>query len=236
MTRREQIKFLIIRSIGNFLLLFGLYIVFITFAPVLSQELRFRIDTAKKVRYRIKTLKEIPVKTQTINQPSGDIVKAIFDDAQDRILIPYDTYFSILIPKIGASSKVIPNVDPTDESAFRKELKNGIAHAKGTVFPGMVGNIYLFAHSTDSWWNTDQYNAVFYLLKELQKGDEIIIFYQNVRYNYTVTDRFIANADNVSFLTDHQREEQKLILQTCWPPGTTWKRLFVIARPSLSAK
>jgi len=40
-------------------------------------------------------------------------------------------------------------------------LQKGIAHAQGSVFPGMQGNIYLFAHSTDNWWNVGRYNAVF---------------------------------------------------------------------------
>jgi hypothetical protein len=45
-----------------------------------------------------------------------------------------------------------------------RRAPNGVAHAKGTVFPHK-GNIYLFAHSTDNWWNVGRYNAVFYLLK-----------------------------------------------------------------------
>jgi LPXTG-site transpeptidase (sortase) family protein len=137
-----------------------------------------------------------------------------------------------VIPKIGATSKVIANVDPSSEKLFLPFLKEGVAHAQGSVFPGMKGNIYLFAHSTDNFWDVGRYNAVFYLLKDLNKGDEVIVFFNNVRHNYVVYDTKVVSASEVSYLVDSQKaEKETLILQTCWPPGTTWKRLLVFARP-----
>jgi sortase A len=251
MTRKERVNFLIIRSIGNFLFLMGLYMVFLTFSPVITQEFRFRVAKARGITYTVKEIRDKQQvarnKREAVNgrgeetsnkklEPQSSLISVLLDDTQDRILIPPDTLFSIMIPKIGAVSKVIPNVDPTDESAFRKVLLNGVAHAKGTVFPGMQGNIYLFAHSTDNFWSVGHYNAVFYLLKELQKGDEIVIFFEDVRHNYTVTDTFITDPDNVSFLVNSRGKEEQLVLQTCWPPGTTWKRLFVLAKPTLQAR
>ena len=46
----------------------------------------------------------------------------------------------------------------------------------------------------------------------------------------------IIDPDEVSLLTQAQESGEQLVLQTCWPPGTTWKRLIVIAKPSLSTK
>ena len=100
----------------------------------------------------------------------------------------------------------------------------------GTVFPGVGGNIYLFAHSTDAFWNVGRYNAVFYLLKELSNGDEIDVFYNGVRHKYIVYNKSIADPSEVRYLTEVVPYE-KLTLQTCWPPGTTLKRLLVFARP-----
>jgi sortase A len=111
-------------------------------------------------------------------------------------------------------------------------LQRGVAHALGTVFPGMSGNIYLFAHSTDNFWNVGRYNAIFYLLKNLVPGDEIVIFYQDKRYDYRVVETRVVEASDVSYITKSQEGQQEtLILQTCWPPGTTWKRFLVIATP-----
>ncbi|HUW24163.1 MAG TPA: sortase [Patescibacteria group bacterium] len=139
--------------------------------------------------------------------------------------------FSIVIPKIDAKAKIIPNVNPADEREYKNALKEGVAHASGTKFPGHKGTIYLFAHSTNSPINIARYNAVFYLLKELRKEDEIIIFFAGQKYVYRVTERFVTAADDTKWLTNQEKEEQ-LVLQTCWPPGTSQKRLLVIAKPA----
>jgi sortase A len=236
MTAKEKTQFLILRTIGNFLLLISIYGVFATFGPAISQEVRVRVERAKGMTYVVKTQNEITKVDEpkvTLNSPGA--LTSLFDNQKEHILIPKDTLFSILIPKIGASAKIIPNVDPANETEFRAALLQGVAHAKGTVFPGIPGNTYLFAHSTDNWWNVGRYNAVFYLLKDLDKGDDIIVYFENRRYNYKVTDKFITDPSEVSYLVNNRGVEQQLILQTCWPPGTTWKRLFIIAKPNSQA-
>lgn len=227
MSRREKIRFVILRSIGNFLVLFSLYGVVATFGPALIYELKYQIIRMRDIQYTVE-VKTSPTTVQTTSPGFG----AALIGAKQQVLVPPDTQFSIVIPKIGATSKVYPNVDPTNEEEFLPLLQTGVAHAKGTVFPGFEGNTYIFAHSTDNFWNVGRYNAVFYLLKELQKGDEIIIFFEGRRYNYVVDRIEIKDAEDVELLVNSQRTRvQQLILQTCWPPGTTWKRLFVIATP-----
>ncbi len=237
MTKKDKINFLLVRSMGNFLLLLALYGVAATFGPVLLQETRFRIDAAKGVRYDVQVPQVSRVSKvsrenkNVLSHPS--LLDSIFSKNKDKVLIVGDTDFSILIPKIGASEKIIPNVDPDNPNEFHQALLEGVAHAKGTVFPGFAGNTYLFAHSTDNWWNVGSYNAVFYLLKDLEPGDDVIIFFENRRYNYVVTEKGIADPSEVSLLVDNRGTEEKLILQTCWPPGTTWKRLFIVAQPKV---
>ncbi|GIW62047.1 MAG: hypothetical protein KatS3mg089_0899 [Patescibacteria group bacterium] len=226
MSRREKIRFVILRSIGNFLVLFSLYGVGATFGPVLVYEVKYQIIKMRDIKYTVE------VNTSSAVQTTAPGFGEALIGAKQQILVPPDTQFSIVIPKIGATSKVYPNVDPTNEKEFLPLLQTGVAHAKGTVFPGFEGNTYIFAHSTDNFWNVGRYNAVFYLLKELQKGDEVIIFFEGRRYNYVVDHIEIKDADDVDLLVNSQHTGvQKLILQTCWPPGTTWKRLFVIATP-----
>ncbi|MBI2034310.1 MAG: sortase [Candidatus Levybacteria bacterium] len=223
MTRSEAIKFVILRSIGNFLVLLTLYVFAATFGPVLYHEAVFQVNKARGIQY---TVAQTQDEAREVSKNFGDVLAS-----QREVLIPQDTTFGIVIPKIGANAKIFPNVDPTDEKQFLPILKQGVAHAKGTVFPGMDGNIYLFAHSTDTWWSVGRYNAVFYLLKELSVGDDVVVFFKNKRYDYKVSESFIAEPSDVSFLINSQRGPQKLILQTCWPPGTAWKRLFIIATP-----
>lgn len=225
MTSFDKAKFVAIRTVGNFLLLVSLYGVFATFGPVLMYEIQFRISEFRGINYIV---------SDTVQASTSDGGSPSFADvlagSKEQVISPKDANFSIIIPKIGATAKVHPNVDSGNESEFQPLLQSGVAHAKGTVFPGMEGNIYLFAHSTDNWWNVGRYNAVFYLLKELEQGDDIDVFFENIRHRYVVQGSQILDPDDVSFLNNRGDKEQ-LILQTCWPPGTTWKRLYVTAIP-----
>lgn len=144
--------------------------------------------------------------------------------------IGLDPYFSIYIPKINAKANIIPNVDPGSPRDYLKALSHGVAHAKGTNYPGQGKLIYLFSHSTDSPLNFARYNAVFYLLGKLEVGDRIEIFFMNQRHEYAVSQKFTTTANDTSWITDDGSGE-KLVLQTCNPPGTSWNRLLIVAKP-----
>lgn len=237
MKREELIKLLILRSIGNFLLLFAIFGVFATFGPAFYYEAQYRIANARGVRFTISESKPKPIESdpQLPNPtPSGLGFTDLLVGPKEHQLIPFDTNFSILIPKIGANARVFANTDPSDEKQFLPILQQGVAHAKGSVFPGIPGNTYIFAHSADNFWDVGRYNAVFYLLKDLSAGDDIVIFFENQRFNYKVSELRVVDAEDVSLLVNSQNPEGGpiLILQTCWPPGTTWKRLIVLAKPS----
>ena len=138
--------------------------------------------------------------------------------------------YSLVIPKIEAYSNVVANVDTASEAAYEAALKRGVAHAAGTHFPGQGQMVYMFSHSTDASYNIARYNAVFYLLRKLEPGDQIITYFADKKYEYKVTEKVVVPADDTSWYTD-PREGEHLVLQTCDPPGTTWKRLLVIAEP-----
>lgn len=227
MTRSEKIKFLILRSIGNFLVLFAIFGVVSTFGPALYYEAQYRIIQIRGVRFAVSSAQ---ISSSQKTKPSVGFAD-VLAGPKERILTPIDPVFDILIPKIGANARIFPNVDPSSPDIFLPVLRAGVAHAKGTFFPGQSGNIYLFAHSTDNFWDVGRYNAVFYLLKDLQVGDDVVIFYQNARHNYKVTKMGTINPQEVSFITRAQTGKELLILQTCWPPGTTWQRLLVFAEP-----
>lgn len=256
MNRQETIKFLILRSIGNFLVLFAIFGVFATFGPAMTAEATYRIAQVRGVRYEVgepgaaiaagegeptpaasiqgEEATPTPFEPEPTSLPvaveEGPTFASVLTGPTEQVLVPPDPYFSLVIPKIGASAKVFPNIDPTKEKDFLPILTKGIAHAKGTVFPGVPGNTYLFAHSTDNWWNVGRYNAVFYLLKDLAPGDDIIVFFEGRRYNYVVTEKKTVAPTDVSALVDSHGGPEQLVLQTCWPPGTTWERLLVIAK------
>ena len=137
--------------------------------------------------------------------------------------------FSISIPKINAYALLVDNVDPWNETEYRKALKNGVAIARGFSKPGEKGTIYLFAHSSDSPWNISSYNTVFFRLGELKTGDLIDIKYTGKSYHYQVSYRVEVWPKEVEALT--KQTSNQLILQTCTPIGTSLKRLLVFAYP-----
>lgn len=136
----------------------------------------------------------------------------------------------ISIPAIAASSNVILNVDPFNQDEYLNALKHGVAHARGTGLPGEGKRIYLFAHSTNSPLNFSEFNAVFYQLRYLKEGDEILVLFNGQEYKYQVYQKIIVDATNTSWLKNSS-EGEELVLQTCDPPGTTLRRLLIIARP-----
>jgi len=136
--------------------------------------------------------------------------------------------FSINIPSINASSDVVYGVDPFDQDEYLGALKRGVAHATGTKLPGQGGRVYLFAHSTNSPLNFTEFNAVFYQLRLLQEGDIIETSLNDELYKYEVKEKHIVDASDTHWLTE-TADEDELVLQTCDPPGTTLRRLLVVA-------
>jgi sortase A len=224
---KADAKYLVLRTIGNFLLLFAIFGVIATFGPALFYEAKYQVIKARGVDFKIASQDSANQLTGGTQTTFGDLLTG----SKEQEITPPDTEFSIVIPKIGASAKIFPNVDPSDENAFLPVLKKGVAHAQGSVFPGGRGNIFLFAHSTDNFWDAAQYNAVFYLLKDLKEGDLIVVFYQGKRHDYYVTKNTTVDPSDTSFIDHAATGTEQLILQTCWPPGTTLERLLVTARP-----
>lgn len=230
MTQGEIIRFLILRTIGNFLLLGSLLAVFTLFGQAFYQEGLYHINQLQGIKY---VLAEEKKATDSATPAQNEPPKSNFATSETNVIPiePVDTNFGVVIPKINANAPIIANVDPSNHDAYMDALRHGVAHAAGSVFPGMDGNVYLFAHSTDFIWNVSRFNAVFYLLKELKPGDEIDVFFQGRRYVYVVTDTKITNPDDLSYITNNIGGGQRLTLQTCWPPGTSIKRLLVLAKP-----
>lgn len=135
--------------------------------------------------------------------------------------------FGLYVNKLSVWVPVVSNVDGTNKTAYNKALLSGVAHHKNTALPGKKGNIFIFGHSS-TWNGTGQYAEVFKNLNNLEKNDQIIIYYQNKEYKYSVWQKEVIAADDFSYLEPTKKEQ--LTLMTCWPVGSNLKRLVVIAR------
>lgn len=224
-SKSEYNKILLLRTIGNVLIISSLVLMIKTFYLPLKQELQYTLNTSLNKSYVVSTTSPLP--SQKPEDRRGLLAKAL-TGSQREVLVPQDTNFSIVIPKIGANSNIIGNVDSANEEEYSNALKYGVAHALGTAFPGEGGHIFLFAHSTDYFWNVGAYNAIFYLLYKLEKNDEVNLFYKGQRYRYQVVSKQIVDPSQVEYIT-RKTNKEFLTLQTCWPPGTTLKRQLIFA-------
>ncbi len=226
---REYFVILALRTFGNFLILSSLFFIGKTFYQPVREEVRYFIDQQNNKQYVVASAEEAPQVKEEIER---QIEKGAFAKAAEKknveVLVPIDTDFSIVIPKIAANARIVPNVDAADKEQYMEALKHGVAHTDGTAFPGEPGHIFMFAHSTDFVWNVGNYNAVFYLLYKLENNDEINVFYKGQRFVYRVTGKEVIDPSQVEYIT-RKTDKEFLTLQTCWPPGTTLKRILIFA-------
>ncbi len=201
----EPLKKKFSKKIIPFLFIIPVIIILWLTSPMIIGELRYRFIVQK--------------------QPEP-IVRSKFS----YVLSPDDNEMELIVPKIAVRTKVLANIDPNKENEYDKILSNKAAHALGSSFPGEKGLIYLFGHSTNSIFNKDFFNPVFYSVKNLEVGDQIALLYKGKLYVYKVDEKMVVNPDDFTAIKAGQGEE-KLVLQTCWPPGTSWKRLLIIASP-----
>lgn len=136
--------------------------------------------------------------------------------------------FGIVIPKLGINSRVVKNVNPYDAKIYQKALTQGVAHAQGTALPGEEGNIFIFSHSSENFYEATRYNSIFYLLPKLEIGDIVTLYYKEEQFDYRVTEKKTVASDDISYLLDESGKPQ-LTLMTCYPPGTNLKRYIVKA-------
>jgi sortase A len=186
---------------------------FFTFAPVIKEEIKYTTNN---------------ITQQVVKSRESDFGDIMYSDRSEQFNPePPNTQFSIVIPKIQAKAPLIANTNPFSEEEFLPVLRRGVAHAEGTVLPGNMGNTYIFAHSTDAFYNVGRYNAVFYLIGKLKKDDEVYVYYNDEKYIYKVYDSKVVPAESVEYL-NKIGPGNTLTLQTCYPPGTTLKRLVVL--------
>ena len=195
---------------GIILISLGLVIFILTFFPIIKEETKYTFNRSFV----------------------SEIIKPIK---------PISTEFGIVIPKILANARVVDNVDPFNASEYQLALTKGVAHAKGTSYPGNAGNMFIFAHSSANWFTANQYNSVFYLVNKLEKGDEIDIYFMGKKYGYKVFEKKIVEANAVEYLNPIctgqaclSPTSSILTLMTCWPPGTSLKRLIIQAKITFS--
>ncbi len=132
----------------------------------------------------------------------------------------------ITIPAIGVDAPIVYESNPS-ENAILNALQNGVVHYPSTALPGQPGNVAIFGHSSEDWWQLGRYKFIFTLLDKLKQGNQIYITYQSHLYTYTVTDSQVVQPTDVAVL--NPTATPTLTLITCTPIGTSLRRLIITA-------
>jgi LPXTG-site transpeptidase (sortase) family protein len=209
------------RTIGLALLALALGGMVGPFIPALRLESSYAVkEAAVSLHTQAEAAKPLPKSVPIVFNP--------LVAADGSLISPVNRDFSLVIPTIGVNAPVIANVNPADPNAYKAALLAGVAQASTSMLPDQNGTVYLFSHSTNYDWFVKDLNAVFYLLKNLKPGDIVVLIYKGKEYTYQLRETKIVAPTEISYLVP-QTDKKSLILQTCWPPGTTEKRLLVFA-------
>ncbi|MBI2669865.1 MAG: sortase [Candidatus Yanofskybacteria bacterium] len=137
----------------------------------------------------------------------------------------------LVIEKIGVSAPVVFGVSNDNDTIF-KNLENGIVYYSNTPKPGLKGVSIILGHSSAYPWYKGKYGSVFALLGKLQLGDKFSVRYDDGRtFNFVVKQSVVFSpfADDSRLTQIEKSPGTSLVLVSCWPVGTNYKRIAVQA-------
>lgn len=130
--------------------------------------------------------------------------------------------YSMSIPKLGLIDSYVSTVD--------NNLSEHLVQYGGTAVPPSRGTAVIFGHSTlPQLYKKDDYDTIFAYAHTLEIGDDINLTVDSLKYNYKIYNITITSPLDTSFF-EQNYDDNYLILVTCTPPGTTWKRLIIKAK------
>ncbi|MBN1463759.1 MAG: class E sortase [Paludibacteraceae bacterium] len=210
---------------SNLFIVVGIVLLLFATGPILKDEIWYMLKQVKSQEYLLISEAEISVENYVT-----DSIFARYLSSSPVLIEPVDRNFGLVIEKIGVNVPVVMDVSVTNETEYMEALKGGVAHSITSKYPSEnPGNVYIFAHASVNFWRLGKYATVFNLLRKLDLGDKIHVFYDGFVYVYEVVNSEKYKGWNTYPLT-RPTVEPTLTLQTCDPPGTTLNRLVVTAK------
>ncbi|MBU2219881.1 sortase [Patescibacteria group bacterium] len=145
--------------------------------------------------------------------PIAETRAASYNDSPDSIII---SRLDIHTPLVMASG--------TTQGQLNEALNQGAILYPGSALPGQAGEVVISGHSSVFPWVKTQYGQVFTLLDKLQVGDTVSLVYNHRQYDYQITGQEVLNPNQVKIF---ETDQPLLKMITCWPIGTSAKRLVV---------
>jgi sortase A len=200
----------------------GALLVLLTYYQTIYQEISFYYNYIVNKHFKVEVVRNV-------TKINPELVSRINTDPTAIAIKPVNTDFGIVIEKLNVNAPVVKDVSIIDTKAYLESLKNGVAHASFSGYPNeQNSNVYLFAHSSNNFWELGKYSSVFNLIYKLNIKDQVNIFYEGKRYIYEVENKILVNDFKVDE-TIYEYFGPTLTLQTCYPTGTSLYRLIVRA-------
>ncbi len=168
------------------------------------------------------------------NQTAGNVAQQTQNQSQGNL--NSNTDINLSVPgriEIPSNNISVPLIWTTAVANFEKDLKKGVVHYPGTALPGQTGTSYISGHSSGYLWDKSPYKTIFAGLGNVKDGTSFTVTVtlkngKQVRYNYVVERRgeYAAN-DQAQFVNT---ADSVVALSTCWPIGTTAKRLVLFGK------
>lgn len=140
----------------------------------------------------------------------------------------------IIIDDLGVDTPIVDLHYYTPEKLekwdFKEELERGVVRYPNTGNP-QAGNMLIFGHTSDYWWNNNSFGQIFRNIPKLEEGQIIKVIWNNQIYRYKVITKKIVKPKDVSktYAQYHSVDIKYLTLVGCYPVGTANERIMVIA-------
>lgn len=151
--------------------------------------------------------------------------------AQDVAAKPLPPSARLVIDSIGVNTPIVFDVPPDNKKIYNS-LEKGVVHYSTSVKPGKAGVSVILGHSSAYPWYKGKYGSVFALLNKLVPGSKFYIQYADGRvFVFTVKRSLVFNpfTDEARLAELEQNTNPSIVLVSCWPVGTNYRRIAVQA-------
>lgn len=141
----------------------------------------------------------------------------------------------IIIPSIWIDTPIVwtqvKDYDAFINWDFSSEMEQWIVKYPTSPNPGEWWNTFIFWHSSQEYRKHNKYGTVFRNLPSLSAWDEIQVVWQGKLYTYKIMASEVVSTKKVNdtYQQFSNLKKESITLMTCYPIGTTQKRLMVYA-------
>lgn len=151
--------------------------------------------------------------------------------ASSGTIAPLPDQAILKIDRLGISAPIIFGAGGDLKNIYNN-LERGTVHYSDTPKPGLKGASVILGHSSAYPWYRGKYGSVFALLGKLKPGDKFRVQYDNgTTFTFVVKQSIVFSPfSNDARLTEIEKTPgSTVVLISCWPVGTNYKRIAVQA-------